>query len=72
MDAREVTGRVPVAVRSDSLNAIGCGYDVVFGDNLFNICGRDVHVHNRQRPNNRHERFHSTARVATWKEGVPD
>ena len=61
-DAKEMTGRDPLAVRSDSLNAIRRGYDEVFGRNTFTIHIRDAHIRNQRRTNNRHERFHSTVR----------
>ena len=61
-DAKEMTGRDPLAVRSDSLNAIRRGYDEGFGRNMFTIHIRHAHIRNRRRTNNRHERFHSTVR----------
>ena len=61
-EAREMTGRDPLATRSDSLSATARGHREVCGDVVCSILLRCAHMHNQWRANNRHERFNATLR----------
>ena len=71
--AREMAGRDPLVTRSDSLEAIGSGYEEVFGRNTCSILVRDAHMRNQgahQQPS-RAVQLHP-ARTVPRPEGPPD
>ena len=61
-EAREMTGRDPLATRSDSLSAIARGFREVYGDVVCSILLSCAHIRNQWCTNNRHERFNATLR----------